>query len=229
MRVLRGRATDPAADRSVTTSMLADTAETGTPSLRVWTPHRQVAFGRRDTHEEGYDRARAAAQRRGFTPVERGVGGRAVAYSGSTVAFAHAIPIDDLRAGLGRRYENATQTVQEALATLGVDTERGEPADAFCPGTHSLQRDGKIAGIAQRVQQDAALVGGCVVVTDRDELADVLAAVYRELGVPFDPESMGSVAAAGGPADPDRVVRALERAFVDGREIDVREVSDVTP
>jgi len=214
MRVLRGRAATAAADRKRTGAMLDRVGEAGEPAVRVWTPHRQVAFGRRDAAASGYDRAVAAARDHGFEPVERRVGGRAVAYTGSTVAFAHAVPIDRPRTGIDTRYATASERLRRALATLGVDAVPGEPADAFCPGSHSLQREGKLVGIAQRVRTDAALVAGCVVVTDRDAIASVLDAVYDALDQPFDPASVGSVAAAGGPSDPDRVVEAVERALV---------------
>jgi len=214
MRVLSGRAATVAADRERTRAMLDRTGETGEPAVRVWTPHRQVAFGRREAAESGYDRAVAAASERGFEPVERRVGGRAVAYTGSTVAFAHAVPVEDPRTGLADRYDAASERLRLALSTLGVDAVPGEPSDAFCPGSHSLQCAGKIVGIAQRVRTDAALVAGCIVVADRDEIASVLAAVYDALGRPFDPESVGSVAAAGGPSDPARVVDAVERALI---------------
>jgi hypothetical protein len=101
-----------------------------------------------------------------------------------------------------------------ALSSLGVDVAAGEPPESFCPGSHSLQAPGKLAGVAQRVRADAALVSGVVIVTDRKEIADVLTPVYDALGVPFDPKSVGSVAHAGGPDDPDPVVRALENSFV---------------
>lgn len=214
MRVLRGRAATIAADRERTGAMLDRTGETGDPAVRVWTPHRQVAFGRREAAEPGYDRAVAAARERGFDPVERRVGGRAVAYTGSTVAFAHAVPVDSPRTGLDARYAAASECLQRALSRLGVDAVPGEPPDAFCPGSHSLQCGGKLVGIAQRVRTDAALVAGCVVVAERDELASVLAAVYGALDQPFDPASVGSVAAAGGPSDPTRVVEAVERELV---------------
>jgi lipoate-protein ligase A len=214
MRVLRGRAATIAADRKRTGAMLDRASETGEPAVRVWTPHRQVAFGRRDAAASGYECAVAAARNRGFEPVERRVGGRAVAYTGSTVAFAHAVPIDRPRTGIDARYTTASDCLRRALATLGVDAVPGEPADAFCPGSHSLQRDGKLVGIAQRVRTDAALVAGCVVVADRDAIASVLDAVYDALDQPFDPASVGSVAAAGGPSDPDRVVDAIERELV---------------
>lgn len=213
MRVLSGRAATISADRERTRAMLDRAGETGEPAVRVWTPHRQVAFGRREASEAGYDRAVTAARDHGFEPVERSVGGRAVAYTGSTVAFAHAVPVANPRTGLGDRYDAAVGRLRRALATLGVDAVPGEPPDSFCPGSHSLQCGGKLVGVAQRVRTDAALVAGCVVVDDCETFAEVLTAVYDALDQPFDPDSVGSVAAAGGPSDPDRVVAAVRREF----------------
>jgi len=223
MRVLRGRARTIAADRERTGAMLDRTGTTGEPAVRVWTPHRQVAFGRRDATEAGYDRAVAAARERGFEPIERRVGGRAVAYTGSTVAFAHAVPVESPRTGIEARYAAASEHLRGALSRLDVDAVPGEPPDSFCPGSHSLQCGGKLVGIAQRVRTDAALVAGCVVVEDRTAFASVLAAVYDALDQPFDPASVGSVAAAGGPSEPDRVVDAIERALVGEAEPTVHE------
>jgi len=225
MRVLRGHDPGPEADREHTATLLANASD-GTPGLRVWTPPRQVAFGRRDVREPGFERATRIAAERGFEPIERDVGGRAVAYSGDTLAFAHAFPLGDDFGddrGLGSipgRYERASETVLGALRGLGADVSRGEPPESFCPGDHSVRAadGGKVAGIAQQVRGDAALVAGCVVVTEGDarRLADITAPVYDALGVPFDPETVGSVADAGGPEDSNPVARALEDAFVGG-------------
>jgi len=206
--------------------MLDRTGETDSPAVRVWTPHRQVAFGRREAAEAGYDRAVAAAHERGFDSVERSVGGRAVAYTGSTVAFAHAVPVADPRVGLDDRYDAAVARLRRALTSLGVDAAPGEPPDAFCPGSHSLQCRGKVVGIAQRVRTDVALVAGCVVVADRATFADVIDAVYGALGQSFDPESVGSVAAAGGPSDPDPVIDAVERELVGDEPTTVRRIEN---
>jgi lipoate-protein ligase A len=224
MRVLRGRAASIDADREATAEMLSAVAAEGDAAVRVWTPHRQVAFGRRDAREDGYEAAREAASDRGFPPVERSVGGRAVAYAGTTLAFALAEPIDDLREGLDDRYERATAAIERALREVGAETERGEPDDSFCPGTHSLQCDGKVVGIAQRVRQDAALTAGVVVIDVHDAIAAVLDDVYGALGVPFDPDSVGSVAAAGGTGDPERVRTAIEREFVGDADAAVERV-----
>ena len=211
--LLRGRASDPEADRAVTARMV-DAAADGEAGVRAWTPHRQVAFGRRDVRADGYADARAAARERDCSPVERDVGGRAVAYDDGVVALAHAVPVDGER-GITARYESATASLESALSSLGTVLARGEPPDAFCPGRHSLRvpGGGKVAGVAQRVRRDAALVGCCVVVRADPDLVDVLDAVYAALDVPFDPGGVGSVAAAGGPDDPVAVARALEVAF----------------
>ncbi|MFB6119294.1 lipoyl protein ligase domain-containing protein [Halosegnis sp.] len=220
MRILRGRAGAPEADRAVTARLAEDVAETDEPAVRVWTPHRQVAFGRRDARAARYEQARRAASARGFPPYERATGGRAVAYTGSTVAFVRLQPVADARQGLTARYESTLAAVERALAAVGVDTERGEPPDAFCPGAHSLSADGKLVGLAQRVGT-VARVAGIVVVRDHEAIADVLGPVYDALGVPFDPASVGSVARAGGDADPTAVARALERALAsDDAEIE---------
>ncbi|WP_132058143.1 lipoate--protein ligase family protein [Halorussus amylolyticus] len=226
MRVLRGRADSPNADRNATAAMLERTAATGEAAIRVWRPHRQLAFGRRDSRADGYDVAKRVARATGFDPVERSVGGRAVAYTGNTVAFAHAVPLDDMRVGMDERYDETTRAVQRALWRLGVPALRGEPEASFCAGDYSLQRDGKLVGVAQRVRKNAALVSGVVVVRDHEEIADVLDPVYAALDVPFDRGSVGSVEKAGGDADPETVVRTVEELLVGDRDTEVVAVGD---
>lgn len=218
MRVVRGRAADPETDRAVTRSLVEDARDDEEATVRVWTPHRQVAFGRRDTHADGYEAARTAASERGFPPLERRVGGRAVAYTGETVAFARVTPVGDMRVGIDERYEAAERDLLAALDSLGVDARPGEPPESFCPGSHSIQADGKVVGLAQRVQRGVALTAGICVVAERAEVAEVLDAVYTALDHPFDPTSVGSVASSGGPDDADRVCRAIEDALVGDRE-----------
>jgi lipoate-protein ligase A len=229
MRVFRGRAPSLERDRDASRRLLSIAGD-GEPAVRVWVPHRQVAFGRRDVRLEGYDRAREAAHERDFPPIERDVGGRAVAYDGTTtLAFARAEPVANFRTGSTDRYERATAALERALRSLGLEPTRGEPDDSFCPGTHSLSVTGasgderrrrKLVGIAQRVRQDTALVAGIVLVTNRGELAGVLEAVYDALSIGLDPASVGTVAAAGGPADPDTVRTAVEDALI-GEETDI--------
>jgi len=231
---IRGRPPTVETDRAVGDRLLERAAD-GRRVVRVWRPHRQVAFGRRETRLEGYERAREIARQRGFPPVERDVGGRAVAYAGSTVAFVRAEPAPGRpgesnvpRTGIDERYERASADLQRALSSLGVDVRRGEPGDSFCPGAHSLRARGKIVGIAQRVRTDAAITGGIVLVRDHAAVAAVLEPVYDALGTALDPTTVGSIARAGGDADPDRVVRAVESGLAgdaDVRAVDVETVA----
>lgn len=215
MFVRRGPASTVVTDREATASVLDRVARTGEAGLRVWYPHRQVAFGRRDENAAGYDAACAAASDRGYPVSTREVGGRAVAFTGGTLAFVHATPVDGPRGGIGSRYGTAIATLRDAIAACGVETSVGEPDGAFCPGTHSLSTDGgKIAGLAQRVTDAVATVAGAVVVTDREDFVDVTAAVYEALDVPFDPAATDSIAAAGGPRNHVRVADAVVAAFV---------------
>jgi len=223
MRLVRGSIDEVGRDREVTASLTDAAVDAGDPVLRVWTPPRQIAFGRRDTAAESYDRAGRIAVERGYEPVERDVGGSAVAYTGHTVSFAYAVPTRTGREGIDRRYRRATTALLRALRDVGARVSRGEPDRSFCPGDHSIRaagaEGGKIAGIAQRVRRESALVGGCVVVrsTDSDAIGDVLSPIYAALGLPFDPDAVGSVAVAGGPDTTAPVVDALETAFRSGR------------
>ena len=218
MRVIRGRGETVDADRAVTRRLLETTATSDEPGVRVWVPHRQVAFGRRDAALDGYERARAAARGRGFTPVERRVGGRAVAYDGeTTLAFARTEPVGDARTGIEARYDRLIADVRVALGGLQVHVDDGEPPDAFCPGCHSLQLpgNGKVVGVAQRVAGDVALTAGVLVVDGARELTDVYERVYDALGVSFDPASVGSLEAIPGRRlDIDDARRVLEDALV---------------
>ena len=226
MRIVRGRAASIEADREVTRTLADDVRGTGESVVRAWSPHRQLAFGRRDARTEGYQRAKQAAEERGFPPYERSVGGRAVAYTGTTLAFVRVEPVADIRVGTDERYDRAIAELQDAFADLGVETYEGEPPESFCPGAHSLSVEGvgKVVGVAQRVAKGAAQVAGIVVVRDHDEIAAALEPVYEALDVPFDPATVGSVAAAGGPSESGRVARAVESALVGDREATVEEL-----
>ncbi len=225
MRVYRGRRDAAASDRAVTRDLIGDVRERGEPAIRVWYPPPQVAFTRRDRARDGYDAARRAATDRGFVATERETGGRAVAFTGDVLGVVRAEPVDATESGIGARYETTVSALQRAFEHLGVDVRRGEPADAWCPGTHSLQAGGKIAGFAQRVRRDVALVAGAVVVRDADAVRAVLTPVYTALDIAFDPASVGTVAAAGGPTDHKSIRQAVESALLSAGEPTVVSVS----
>jgi lipoate-protein ligase A len=199
-----------------TVARLLDRAgATGEAASRVWCPAPCVAFGPRDRRAPGYERARAAAEARGYAPIERSVGGRAVAYTGRTIAFAGARPADGPRPDLPARYEAARDRLVDALTGLGARVAAGEPPASFCPGDHGVRakEGGKVAGLAQRVRADATVVAGCVLVDDRVAQRAILRPVSRALDLPFDPTSVGDLASAGADCGPRDVEKALRRAF----------------
>jgi octanoyl-[GcvH]:protein N-octanoyltransferase len=226
MRVLRGRAPTLQDDRAATREFLERTVKSDERGVRVWIPYRHVAFGRRDANREEYDAARRLAAAQDFPTTGRSVGGHAVAFTGHTVAFAYAEPVAEERSGIQDRYDRIGSRLQAALTDLAVDASEGEPDGAFCPGTHSLSAEGKIAGLAQRVRSEYAVVSGVVVVRDHEEIASVLEPVYGMLDVPFERDAVGSIDRAGGDATPHVVVETIEDhlADSDGRSVEqVRE------
>ncbi len=219
-RVYRGRKASIGADREASARLLEVVANGAADrAIRVWAPHRQVAFGRRDANAAGYEAAREAAADRGFPPVERSVGGRAVAYDGTTtLAFARAEPVADFRRGTDDRYDRLAATLETALSRHGLPLEPGEPADAFCPGSHSFSLQSsegarKVVGIAQRVRANAALVSGLVIVDNAPTLAGVLEPVYAALGVDFDPAGVGALTQATA-VSVEAIRQSLEDALV---------------
>lgn len=227
MRVVRGRKENLQSDRELTDKLISDTSETREPAVRVWRPHRQLAFGPRDARSDGFERAKGAAREHGFEPVVRIVGGNAVAYTGNTVTFATTHPIDDMAKGLTERYEDITTRVQRALWDLRVPAQRGEPPNSFCKGDYSLQYKGKIAGIAQRVRKDVALVSGLIIADGHEEIRAVLKDVYDALDVDFNPDTVGSIEKAGGNTNLKEIERTIESHLVNEGETTILQADEV--
>lgn len=226
MIVYRNGIDDLDADRDVLNHIMKEVDQRNEPAVRVWYPPAHVAFGRRDQAADGYERARRAAESRGYPVTVREAGGRAVAFTGGVLALVRAEPADLAKSTVDARYERALVDLESALARLGVDAERGEPPASFCPGTRSLSAGGKLLGLAQRVRADVAVLGGLLVVEDADAIAAVLEPVYDALEVSFEPSSVGSVTTAGDQTDVEAVRRAVEDVLVGDRDATVRRVRE---
>jgi hypothetical protein len=68
----------------------------------------------------GYEQGSRVARERGFEPVEREVGERAIACTGSTVVFAHCRSVGNPRGGLEERCKYLTSDVLTALHGINV-------------------------------------------------------------------------------------------------------------
>ena len=166
-------------------------------TLRIYRPAGPtVAFGRIDTLRPGYGSAVAAARARGFDPVVRSVGGRAVAYDSTCLVLDHAAPEPQRSLDTRGRFDDFGRLYAHALAALGVDARVGEVPDEYCPGPFSINARGavKLVGTAQRVTRGGWLFSAVVMVDGAARLREVLAPVYAGVGVAFEPASVGAVA-----------------------------------
>jgi lipoate-protein ligase A len=185
-------------------------------TLRVSIPARMVAFGRQDIASDGYQAAAVAARQHGYAAIERLAGGRAAVFHPGTISFAWTVPDLEARAGITTRFKEIADVVAATLERLGVDAHIGEIPGEYCPGAYSVnaRRQRKIMGVGQRVIQGAAHVGGVIVVNDSAGVRDVLLPVYEALGVPWNPDTAGSIAdELGAPRDLERVVDLFVEEF----------------
>jgi lipoate-protein ligase A len=196
---------DPALESAVAVALLSEAAA-GEGALRVLRPGPAVAFGRLDALRPGFPAATAAAASHGFTPVLRAPGGHAAAFHAGCLGVELTIPDGDAITGTQARFEETGERLAGALRSLGVDARVGEVPGEYCPGRFSVNEGGrvKLIGTAQRVVRGAWLFAAMIVVTDVEPIRAVLTDVYRELGLPFDPATVGGL-----PATLDQVEAAV--------------------
>lgn len=203
---------DPALDTAVSRAVMLRVAAGELPeTLRIARPGPIVAFGKRDVVSSGYEEAVRAARDGGFEAIERLAGGRAAVFHHETIAFAHAVPARDPRAGVKARFDATAGLVAGALRRFSIDARVGEVPGEYCPGEHSVNAGGirKLMGVGQRLVSGGVHVGGVIVVGGADHVRDVLVPVYAALGLHWRPETTGSVAEEAPGASWDDVVEAL--------------------
>jgi lipoate-protein ligase A len=189
-------AQDAALDIALGHALLEGVARAGrVPLVRLYRPRPTVAFGRLDALRPGYRDAVATARARGFAPVLRQPGGHAAAYDGGAVCLDIVRAEPDALPALQERFAEAAELIAGALRGLGVDARVGELPGEYCPGSSSVNAEGriKLAGIAQRVVRGGSLLGAVVVVSGTARIRPVLEEVYNHLGLGWDPATAGSV------------------------------------
>lgn len=178
-----------------------------------------LAFGPADTRRGGHALASKAAREHGFAPVVRAEGGHAAAADEDTLALCWTLSASSERprgAGIHERYVALAQLVAGELAAFGLDARVGAVPGEYCPGSYSVNLDGrtKVMGVAQRVSARAAQLTAWVTLDGAGRLARVLTPVYAALDLEYDARTVGSVSAAlGAPLGwdelADRLVTAL--------------------
>ncbi|SIL53533.1 Lipoate-protein ligase A [Mycobacteroides abscessus subsp. abscessus] len=127
------------------------------------------------------------------------MGGHAAAYHSGCLIIDHFQADADAVSGNMKRFTEFGQMFTDSLRTLDVQAQMGEIEGEYCPGEHSvhiLLPDGtstKIIGTAQRVVSGAWWFSTGIVVTNSEPLRDVTTAVYRNLGLPLKPSTVGAL------------------------------------
>ncbi|MFP8876241.1 MAG: lipoate--protein ligase family protein [Myxococcota bacterium] len=211
-----------ALDTAFSRALLREASQVGgVQSLRVYRPDEVLAFSSLDRGATGFAEALCAARALGFAAVLRLAGGRAALFHRDSLAFAWCQPSVDPRRGIEARYLEISDILVRALRALGVDAGVGEVPGEYCPGRYSVNARGrvKLAGVGQRVVRGAAYVGGVLLVDDAARAREALLPVYRALGLPLDPESIGSVAEEVEGLSLQSVLGALREEFARRYEV----------
>lgn len=216
--VIQTKHVDVEAEHTHISTLLTRAAEEQEGFVHVWRPNPQVAFGRQDQLSHRISRAREKAKKHGLKPVTRNAGGHAVVHTGGTIGFGVAVPINDMLDGLHDRYRIVSRAIQDVIVDFvdGVVT-CSEPGASFCPGDYSISvGDNKVAGIAQRIQKDAALISGTVIVTDLSAVTEALIDVYAALGLKFEPSTVGSLRRHGCSEGFETLMQRIESELYNG-------------
>lgn len=185
-------------------------------TLRVYSPPTPMAvFGRRDTRLPGFASAVEGCRSAGFVPAIRATGGRPVVYTQDSVVVDLVRRDDRSTEDHEVRFLTIGQELADLLTGLGVDARVGAVPGEYCPGAHSVNARGvvKLVGTAQRVVRGAWLFSALIVVDGSERIRPVIEDVYRALGQPFDPSSVGSVRQEAPQLDGAAVERAVLERF----------------
>lgn len=181
--------------------------------VRVYAPVATVAMSRRESRLPGFASARRSTVARGFTPVIRPTGGRAVAYDETCIVFDVVVREAEGSIDQARFFRDIGNALTGALRGLGVDARVGDVPGEYCPGEFSVNARGavKLIGTSQRAVRGARLLSGMLPLAGVDRFTDVLLAVNEALGLDWDPATFGTLGVEA--ADVPRAV--VEDALVD--------------
>ena len=153
-----------------------------------------AAFSRRDMLLPGYPAAVETARAHGFVPVVRPVGGHLAAYDEGSLVFHLWAPHPEPRRAIEQRFRQVGHALVAGLSELGVpDVRVGPVPGEYCDGAWSVNIGGrvKVAGTGQRVNRHGFLFCAVLTVTTPTRIREVLTRTYADLGLAFDPATVG--------------------------------------
>ena len=139
-----------------------------------------------------------------------------MAYNGGALCLDHVSQEGAENSSIAERFAFFGALYRDALRGLGVAAATvGEVPGEYCPGEYSVSdgRGHKLIGTAQRLVPGAWMFSAVVIVSDPDPLRDVLAAVYRELALDWDPATVGAIDRAAPGVGQQDVEQALVTAY----------------
>jgi octanoyl-[GcvH]:protein N-octanoyltransferase len=194
----------PVDDIQVSRDLLAAVGSLPVPVrlIRIYRPRPTVAMTARERHLPGFADACAASRDRGFTPVVRLTGGRAVAYDETSLVveiYDSEIP-GERKPDHREVFATIGEAFASALVTTGIDARVGAVPGEYCPGDFSVNARGrvKLVGTAQRVTRGARLVGASLALGQTDRLRDVLTEVNGHLDLDWDPATLAGAGTESG-------------------------------
>jgi octanoyl-[GcvH]:protein N-octanoyltransferase len=163
--------------------------------IRLRRPRPTAAFSPQDTAHPDYERVKELARASGFTPIERGTGGRLTMFDENALGITLISPHPEPHAYMMNRYEVFAGAIAAALVKLGIDARIGELPNEYCPGKFSINAEGrvKLVGIAQRMRSKCLQMGAIIAVQRSEKTCAAIADAYRAMGLPFDAATFGSI------------------------------------
>lgn len=163
--------------------------------LRIRRPRPTAAFSPQDVAHAAYARARDTVSVRGFTPVERGTGGRLTVFDEGALGITLIAPDASPQNHMMARYEDFSAAIAEGLRKIGIDARVGELPNEYCPGKFSINAAGrvKIVGIAQRMTKRAYQMGAVISVQRSDAACEAISEAYGTMALPFDAWTYGGI------------------------------------
>ena len=184
--------------------------------LRFYRPVPTAAFAPRDITSEHYRAAAGCMRSLGFAPVERLAGGHLAVYDEHALVIDLVAPHPEPRQHIHGRFKIFAEAIATALATQGVDASIGELPGEYCPGSSSINGEGriKLVGLAQRVVGNGYHLGAVISVQHSSAAKQAVTTAYQILGLPFDPKTFGAVSDLAGLKLLERVCQAIQTSVV---------------
>lgn len=185
--------------------------------LRFRRPQPTAAFSSQDTSHPNYQRAKEQALANGFTPIERGTGGRLSIFDEGALALTLIAPHSNPHEHTMRRYELFAGAIVGAISNLGIDARIGELPNEYCPGKFSINAQGrfKLVGVAQRMNRRGYQMGAIIAIERSDRACSAITDAYRTMALSFDPNTYGAISDLRVGLDYHEICQALVQSIVD--------------